>query len=901
MTVEPSHVPGSRAGEARESVVDFAERVLERVVEGLFEEVGSTKGCLSSAGSLDSSQSDDVVVKEEDKSSIVTTEIGIATKESCEIVTIDATLQVPLSSSSGDSSRSNTPSFGTDQSDDVTQTTVISLSGPDIEPSKEDAEIDAPPSSPVAGSSGPDTESTEQDPKMDAPPSSAVVPSRPATPSTTKEDKTHQVSPSTSERSRTSTPPPNPSPPTVTESAESSPSTSATSASLQSETEAETKTPPNLTPHELELICYRMSAAALYVAPDRYLALEELDLEVRRAYILNEGLPELMGGDEDQIKYMQSLDSGPVSDPPSRSRSRSATPQQTKPEVKESKDKNDAPSEQPQQPPKPPQFSPIPPGGLRRFLSRFHEVRVDMEGKQWYIGVTESSPYLVCLCQFSKLGQKKGVVKKAVKMHEGWMMLARSAFETNEKRKTKRFEDVGRRVLTDGDPLPEVGLSERAAERWSRMLMPKYKELLPTNSVAVDRKRFLAKIQGIINRHYYRMGITAHLYGSSVNNLGFPSSDVDISLVVPNMDDPQDHEVANMYRLACVLRKNGMKDVVPVPHARVPICKFHDPEYALDCDINCGNKLGLHNSRLMWTYTMLDARIRPLCMLVKLWAKTRDINDSSLGTISSYAWCLMVLNFLQVKGYIPSLQTICKDLPRRILLVPQHRPSIWEKGNSNLVFKNGHVRTKFAPTLPPAPDSSDDEIDGFYTDVYPKKEKNKKKEEPADDTDSDDPDVTEIKGEVLDSDITDEGLIRTDITFLENLNHPVLGRFKLKKPEAEAWNEPDGVVQLFYQFLRYYGWEYVHKSSSIVSVRTGTCITGGTPQLKRWRARGGFVLVIEDPFQLEKNCAGTARNVPRIVNEFRRAVRVMSDAGGKVESGEETMDGLLGELLKKVE
>ena len=74
-----------------------------------------------------------------------------------------------------------------------------------------------------------------------------------------------------------------------------------------------------------------------------------------------------------------------------------------------------------------------------------------------------------------------------------------------------------------------------------------------------------------------------------------------------------------------------MENVIPITGARVPICKFHDPEYGFDCDINCGNKLGLHNSRLMKTYTMLDARIRPLCMLVKLWAKQRDINDSSLG------------------------------------------------------------------------------------------------------------------------------------------------------------------------------------------------------------------------------------------------------------------------------
>lgn len=76
--------------------------------------------------------------------------------------------------------------------------------------------------------------------------------------------------------------------------------------------------------------------------------------------------------------------------------------------------------------------------------------------------------------------------------------------------------------------------------------LPFSQELQPPRSAFVDRERFLAKIQSIIDRHYQGKGITAHLYGSSVNNLGFPSSDVDITLVVANLDDAQDHEAANM-------------------------------------------------------------------------------------------------------------------------------------------------------------------------------------------------------------------------------------------------------------------------------------------------------------------------------------------------------------------
>ena len=43
----------------------------------------------------------------------------------------------------------------------------------------------------------------------------------------------------------------------------------------------------------------------------------------------------------------------------------------------------------------------------------------------------------------------------------------------------------------------------------------------------------------------------------------------------------------------------------------------------------------------------MDYRVQPLVMLVKRWAKTHNINDASLGTLSSYALALMVIHYLQ--------------------------------------------------------------------------------------------------------------------------------------------------------------------------------------------------------------------------------------------------------------
>lgn len=43
----------------------------------------------------------------------------------------------------------------------------------------------------------------------------------------------------------------------------------------------------------------------------------------------------------------------------------------------------------------------------------------------------------------------------------------------------------------------------------------------------------------------------------------------------------------------------------------------------------------------------MDWRVRPLVLVVKLWAKFHDINNAKNMTISSYSLALMVIHFLQ--------------------------------------------------------------------------------------------------------------------------------------------------------------------------------------------------------------------------------------------------------------
>lgn len=88
-----------------------------------------------------------------------------------------------------------------------------------------------------------------------------------------------------------------------------------------------------------------------------------------------------------------------------------------------------------------------------------------------------------------------------------------------------------------------------------------------------------------------------------------------------------------------------MQRVVCVPHAKVPIVKFWDPELQLACDMNVNNTLALENTRMIKTYVEIDHRVRPLAMIIKHWTRRRILNDAGTFPQSSLHIVRAILNF----------------------------------------------------------------------------------------------------------------------------------------------------------------------------------------------------------------------------------------------------------------
>ncbi|TPX60072.1 hypothetical protein SpCBS45565_g07602 [Spizellomyces sp. 'palustris'] len=658
----------------------------------------------------------------------------------------------------------------------------------------------------------------------------------------------------------------------------------------------------------LDGLLLQLSAAALFVNPDRSLPIEHLSSEVTTAYERSEKRPD--GLDmlitNKSISAQESNEAGTSKDcgddqivanddddhrtAPIYSKDEVITALMSMSVVRRS---------------------------FRRFLKDARPVMF-IEGEHWTISLSTEPPFTASLQPvepgdkvLDAIVGKNASRKKMERAKRDGAIISVTSEQIEMARIARDIECDRATALSEGrymdfnDPVaePTSELSPGDLRALGTNLQALYQSLLPPANAAHIRKRFLQRLQSIVDWHYADfLNLRAQLFGSSVNNLGFASSDVDVTLELPashNFDSRQLKEWTSMYRLARVLRGSGMQHVVPVQGARVPICKFYDPKSKLHCDINFGNVLGVHNSRLLKTYTEIDPRVKPLIMLVKLWAKNRNINDSADGaTISSYAYSLMILNYLQLRGIIPSLQLLF-DGPQNIVIVPKQQLMPRRKPENNRPRRARSQTSKVTITEAPPIDELQLQLEtlSIETPAVDCVESTGPQDEQLVETEC-------IKGEVEDGgngmeedeQITDNmnpNMLMANVAFLDDVTHPCLKPYMSRfasLTSADVWCSKDGVASLFYEFLRFYGWEFRYRPDRIVSVRLGKVLDTVTPDLEHWMRKPGLKLIVEDPFQLDRNCTGVVLDPGKVVKEMQRAVKCLHQIKGSQENVRTVID-----------
>lgn len=244
----------------------------------------------------------------------------------------------------------------------------------------------------------------------------------------------------------------------------------------------------------------------------------------------------------------------------------------------------------------------------------------------------------------------------------------------------------------------------------------------------------------------------------------------------------------------------------------------------------------------------------------------------------------MILNYLQTLNVIPSLQMLFDGPTRRVLnirKVEHISRGAWKRNQK--AKKN--QQSNGAPAE--APKQSTEVSNGQAP-----------KGSPVEDGDEDGEDeIVESMAEDTEVEEPPNGF-KADVSFLEDLSHPALAPFKTRwsglTPE-DLWGGPEGIASFLYGFLRYYGWDFRYRVDQVISVRLGKVLDTVTPDLEHWKKKTGMVLIVEDPFQLDRNCTGVVTEPGKVVKEMRRAVQLLHMI---VDSGENAK-AILTEMLEE--
>ncbi|KAM7537599.1 hypothetical protein Aperf_G00000062037 [Anoplocephala perfoliata] len=164
--------------------------------------------------------------------------------------------------------------------------------------------------------------------------------------------------------------------------------------------------------------------------------------------------------------------------------------------------------------------------------------------------------------------------------------------------------------------------------------------------------------------------VQVQIFGSCMNGFGTKTSDLDVSV-----NFPADSAIAECFaRGSCSEQKEELKKLDRILYenkrylriknirricgARVKIIKFclMWKGKDIEVDVSFSNDLAVCNTHLLREYNDYEPRLRTLNVVLKEIRQTCQLRASSEGGISSYAFAVMLIHYLQQKGYLPCLQ-----------------------------------------------------------------------------------------------------------------------------------------------------------------------------------------------------------------------------------------------------
>ncbi|ERL95563.1 hypothetical protein D910_12824, partial [Dendroctonus ponderosae] len=177
-------------------------------------------------------------------------------------------------------------------------------------------------------------------------------------------------------------------------------------------------------------------------------------------------------------------------------------------------------------------------------------------------------------------------------------------------------------------------------------------------------------LRQFLGEKFFNMEV--HPFGSTVTELGFSNSDIDVYLAnVKPFAQPDDIPILREIKKILV-RSHRFGCCFVIPSANVPIVRCVHLKTGIQCDININNMLGVFNSELIRYYMSIDPKVQQAMLVLKYWAKCHNFKGQS-QFFSNYAFTMMFIFFLQQSPYyLPTVESIQQVKQQTFWSIPHH-------------------------------------------------------------------------------------------------------------------------------------------------------------------------------------------------------------------------------------
>lgn len=302
--------------------------------------------------------------------------------------------------------------------------------------------------------------------------------------------------------------------------------------------------------------------------------------------------------------------------------------------------------------------------GIQKFLDQNPEPIVATEKTKLVQCNDLSAIQSIYHCNICKKDLGKTVDKAALHLVERHEIRTNQVNKEKKKAQKKSFENKlnklpkkGRALLM-GDFAKFFADQLQVAEKIKEI--PEY-EVIENALLTAIKKAIPAK------------DIKLHKFGSRITGIGARHSDLDIYVDVGGQfnvfEQTASAETLNVYdRVYEIINKSvfDWDQIRAIRSARVPIIRMTNRRTNIECDVGFSNSLSCCNTQLLDYIFQQQPLARRLCIFMKKWLERTRLNEH----ISTYCMSMMVIYHLQVQNYLPSIETLQKDMLVNVLVGP---------------------------------------------------------------------------------------------------------------------------------------------------------------------------------------------------------------------------------------